>query len=68
MTIYEAVTAAYLALRQYYPAIGEFDQTIEECKQPGLVSRVLRTRAACYMEMGMEEQAQKDRAAATKAR
>jgi tetratricopeptide (TPR) repeat protein len=67
MTIYEARAAAYLALRQYDPAITDFDQAIEECKQPGLESRVLRKRAACYTEMGMEEQAQKDRAAAAKA-
>jgi tetratricopeptide (TPR) repeat protein len=68
MTIYEARAAAYLALRQYDPAITDFDQAIEECKRPGGESRVLRKRAACYTEMGMEEQAQKDRAAAAKAR
>ena len=66
VTIYEARAAAYLALRQYDPAITDFDQAIEECKEPGFESRVLRRRSACYREMGMEEQAQKDRDAAAK--
>jgi tetratricopeptide (TPR) repeat protein len=67
MRVFEARAAAYLATRQYDPAITDFEQAIEECKEPGFESRVLRRRAACYMEMGMEEQAQKDRAAAAKA-
>lgn len=66
MTIYEARAAANLALRLYDPAISDFDQAVEECKQPDLSSRVLRKRAACYTAMGMEEQAQKDRVAAAK--
>jgi len=64
MTVYEARAVAYLALRQYDPAITDFDQAVEECKDPALESRVLRRRAACYREMGMEEQAQQDRDAA----
>ena len=67
MTIYEARAAAYLAARQYDPAIADFEQAIEECQEPGFESRVLRKRAACYREMGMEEQAQEDRAAAAQA-
>ena len=39
----------------------------EECKEPGLEYRALRKRSACYKELGLEEQAQADRAAAAKA-
>ena len=67
MTIYETRAAAYLATRQYDPAITDYDQAIEECKEPGFECQMLRKRSACYKEMGMEEQAQRDRAAAVKA-
>jgi tetratricopeptide (TPR) repeat protein len=68
MTLHEARATAYQAMRQYDAAITDFDQAMDECKQPGSESRVLRKRAACYTEMGMEEQAQKDRAALAKLR
>jgi tetratricopeptide (TPR) repeat protein len=67
MTIYEARAAAYLGSRQYDAAIADFEHAIEECKEPGGEYQVLRKRSACYKEMGMEEQAQADRAAASKA-
>jgi len=67
MAIYEARAAAYLATRQYDQAITDYEQAIEECKQPGFEYRVLRKRAACYKEMGMDDRAQADRAAAAKA-
>jgi tetratricopeptide (TPR) repeat protein len=67
MAIYEARAATYLATRQYDQAITDYEQAIEECREPGFEYRVLRKRSACYKEMGMEEQAQEDRAAAAKA-
>ena len=67
MIILEARAAAYLATRQYDSAITDYEQSIEECKEPGFEYQVLRKRAACYREMGMEDQSQADRAKATKA-
>ena len=67
MAIYEARAAAYLATRQYDQAITDYEQAIEECREPGFEYRVLRKRAACYKEMGMDDRAQADRAAAAKA-
>ena len=68
VTIHEARAAAYLATKQYDPAITDYEQAIEECQEPGSEYQTLRKRAACYKEMGMEEQAQADRAAAAKAK
>jgi tetratricopeptide (TPR) repeat protein len=68
VAIYETRAAAYLATRQYDPAITDFEQAIEECKEPGFEYQVLRKRAACYKEMGMEDRAQEDRAAAVAAK
>jgi tetratricopeptide (TPR) repeat protein len=67
MTIHEARAAAYIAIHQYDPAIADYDQAIEECKEPGFEYQVLSKRSVCYKEMGMDEQAQADRAVAAKA-
>jgi tetratricopeptide (TPR) repeat protein len=65
--IHEVRASAYLATRQYDQAITDYEQAIEECKEPGFEYQTLRKRSACYKEMGMAEQAQADRAAAAKA-
>jgi tetratricopeptide (TPR) repeat protein len=67
MALFETRAAANLATKQYDAAIDDFERAIEECKEPGYDHRVLRKRAACYKEMGMDEQAQADRAAAARA-
>jgi len=67
ITIYETRAAAHLAILQYDPAITDYDQAIEECQEPGFEYQTLRKRSACYKEMGMDDQAQADRAAAAKA-
>jgi tetratricopeptide (TPR) repeat protein len=67
MTIYETRAAAYVASRQYDAAITDFEHAIEESQEPGCEYQVLRKRSACYKAMGMEELAQEDRAAASKA-
>jgi tetratricopeptide (TPR) repeat protein len=67
MALFEGRAAAYLATRQFDSAMDDLERAIEECKEPGLEYQALRKRSACYKELGMEEQAQADRAAAAKA-